>query len=265
MITANTRLLGVFGNPVSQSLSPLIHNAAIARAGFDAVYLAFKTESANQATESIRAMGMAGANITIHFKVSIINSMDKLHVTARQIGAVNTIVNNKGILTGYNTDASGAIMALKQRTKIKGKHAVVLGAGGAARAVTYGLIQEGAMVTVANRTVSRAKALARHFSCDFVPLARAGSLAADILINTTSVGMGTNKAPIKLRHRYDVVFDIVYKPKTTELLRQAARKGAATIPGLDMLVYQAAESFRLWFGKEPDVRLMKAVAARHSQ
>lgn len=244
----NASLYCVIGDPISHSLSPAIHNAAFAKLGINAIYLAVRVrkEELGQAIAHLKILNVKGINVTIPHKVEIIKYLDKLDETAKAIGAVNTIVNKNGKLIGYNTDAAGALIAIKKKVKnLKGKTAVILGAGGAARAVSFALNKEGAIVRM----------LSRQEIAEELP-----SLIheANILCNCTPAGMheGDSLIPKHLLRKGLVVFDAVYKKGSTKLIRDAEAAGCVTISGEEMLVNQGAIAFELWVGKKPNVGIM---------
>lgn len=264
-ITASTKLCAIIGNPIGHSLSPLVHNAAFEHLGLDYVFVAFRVERLQEAVKGIAALGLQGVSVTIPHKVEVIDYLDEVEPVARRIGAVNTIVNRDGKLIGYNTDWSGAMRALKEKIELEGKTAVVLGAGGAARAIAYGLSEMGADPVILNRTVSRAEALASGLKCRFGGIELIEKLSFDLVINATSVGMAphADRTPLKkeaLKHA--LVFDTVYNPLRTRLIREAEENGCVTISGLEMFVNQAAMQFELWTGLKPPLELMRETALR---
>jgi shikimate dehydrogenase len=279
-ITGKTRVVGVFGDPVRHSLSPVIQNAAFAALGLDFVYVPFhvKTEGLKAAVEGIRAMNMAGVNVTIPHKEGVLEHLDELDPHARVIGAVNTIVHNRdNRLVGYNTDGLGYLKSLKEETGLtpEDKNVLVAGAGGAARSILFSVLSGGAKkVVVMNRTVERAASLADEFAEIFpdakleaVSLERAAAQkhapGADLLVNTTSLGMeGKNELdfPVEKLAAGAVVSDIVYSPLETGLLKNATARGLKTHNGLSMLVAQGAVGFELWTGSKAPVEEMKAAA-----
>lgn len=266
MINAGTDLYCIFGSPVGHSKSPLIHNTLFAHYNINAAYLAFEIQNIKEGIDAVRSLGIKGASITIPFKESIIPYVDDIAEDARQMGAVNTIVNQNGRLYGYNTDCMGAITPLKS-IGIKGKKIAVIGAGGAAMAVVYGVLKSGGTPFVINRTVDKAKAMATRFNCEYVALAQLQempSLSADIIINTTSVGMvpDTEYSPLpeRLLSPHMVVMDVVYTPLQTRLLKQAVKKGCQIVDGLAMFLHQGAAQFELWTGISPDMTIMRQTA-----
>ena len=256
-----TELFGVFGDPVAHSLSPAMHNRAFAFTGYNGVYLPFRVEHIEPAVAAVRTLGIRGVSVTLPHKVAVMEHLDRLHPLAERIGAVNTIVNMDGVLGGYNTDCFGAVSALKHHTEIKGKEVAIIGAGGAARAIGWGVKDAGGNVMVVNRSVEKGEQLAGDLSATFVPLEKAGELTADILVNTTPVGMHphTDEIPVPagLFRRGVVVMDIVYTPLKTEFLKQARASGGKIIDGLTMFVLQGARQFELWTGLEAPVDAMR--------
>jgi shikimate dehydrogenase len=254
-ISATTATCGIVLHPAGHTRSPAMHNAAFAALGIDAVYTVFDVapEQLGAAISGARALGIRQLAVSIPHKQAVIEHLDEIDDTAQRIGAVNTVTLRAGKLIGSNTDWLGAVRALECEGPLEGRRAVVLGAGGAARAVTYGLLERGARVTVLNRTEQRARQLAEELGAE----ASGGldSLARhprDVLVNTTSVGLSTDESPVAADvHTADcVVMDAVYKPEQTALLRHAQAAGARTIGGKWMLVHQAAEQIRLWTGKD---------------
>ncbi|MBW1788120.1 MAG: shikimate dehydrogenase [Deltaproteobacteria bacterium] len=266
VIDHQTRLFGVMGNPIGHTLSPVMHNAAFAETGVNAVYLAFETTDAEGCLQGIRSFGMKGMSVTIPHKSSVIPHLDAVDETAKRIGAVNTIVNREGRLYGFNTDAIGALKALEDRMDLPGKTGLIIGAGGAARAIGFALKQKGVHVTIANRSTERGAHLARFLGCAFSPLDGIGGIHPDLLVQTTPVGMHPHidaciVAP-EFLEKGMIVMDIVYNPMETKLLALARSRGCLTISGLDMFINQGAEQFRLWTGLEPPVAVMsRAVEA----
>ena len=277
MISGNTIICGLIGDPVAHSLSPAMHNAAFADSGLDYIYLPFKVSKENlpQAISGVRAFNMRGVNITIPHKVAVIPLLDELDPLAQRIGAVNTIVNDNGKLKGYNTDAAGFLRALAEHGfQPQGKKAVILGAGGAARAIATVLSESAAGITILNRRqeFNWAVDLAAGLSLFSKAEVKAAELndnnlkaaieSADILINATSVGMSPNSeetpVPAELLKPGLVAFDAVYNPIRTKLLSDAAAAGCKIISGVDMLIWQGVLAFELWTGAEAPVSLMKA-------
>lgn len=278
MITANTKMCCLIGDPVDHSLSPLIHNAAYEQLALDFIYLAFNVppQMLSKAINGLRAIGFKGANITMPHKVDVIKLLDEVDIETREIGAVNTIVNSDGSLKGYNTDGSAAVDALKSvGVQLSGIKLAVLGAGGAARAICFAAAQEyPSQLLVVNRGERKAILLAEKIENKFgittkhLPL-RSNLLKrdlaeADVVINATSVGMNpdTEESVIspRLLKRDAVLMDIVYNPLETRLLTEAKHLGLRTVNGLHMLVNQAAKAFEMWTGMKPPSKLMMARA-----
>lgn len=271
-----TRLAGIFGYPLSHSLSPAIQQAALDYHNIDAVYHAWQTPPEELASEvaKLRGDNYLGANVTIPHKEQVMQHLDRIDQMATEIGAVNTLVKEDDALVGYNTDAYGFIKSLKDGSGIepKGKRALLLGAGGAARAAAYALAKEGvAQLTIANRTLSRAETLADDIR-DILPGVRAigtggpelkeAATNADIIANSTSMGMRHSEGEGQTLllaidiPRSAVVYDMVYNPGETPLLAEARRAGAIPVGGLSMLIHQGAAAFQRWTGKEAPVDVM---------
>lgn len=248
-------IYAVFGNPVAHSLSPLMHQDALSRLSLKAQYVPFCVQDLFQAVQGIRGMDIRGVSITLPFKTEVMKYLDEIEESALQIGAVNTIWNHQGRLKGYNTDWLGFVLSLKEVMAIKGRRFAVLGAGGAARAVLYGLIQEGGIPILLNRTLSKAQALAHEFCCFFEPWSGMDGLEAYCLINTTSLGLApqseTSPCPKKFLPNFEWVVDIIYIPLETRLLREAREAGCKTLSGLGMFVHQGAEQLRIWTAMDP--------------
>lgn len=274
MISGRTRIFGVIGDPVEHVMAPAINNAAFRKLGLDFLQVPFrvKKEDLGKAIEGMRALNIRGINVTIPHKVAVMPFLNELDPLAERIGAVNTIANDGGVLTGYNTDAPGFLQALLgEGIEPKGRNVVILGAGGASRAVSFILAERGSNVVILNRTLERAKELAdvvsgalrkeiRALKLDRENLARELG-GAHILVNTTSVGMSPNinETPVSadLLKSKLVVFDIVINPIKTRLLGEAEVAGAQTIRGVDMLVWQGVVAFEIWTGLKAPYELMK--------
>ncbi len=263
MIGAHRKIYVLLGNPVGHSLSPLMHATAFREMGVHALYIPFCADNAEEAVRDIQTLGIEGASVTLPFKTSIMPHLDEVDESARRIGAVNTIVRRQGRLVGYNTDWIGLVRSLGGSTDIRDSRFAILGAGGAGRAAVFGILQEGGMPLVVNRTPEKGRALAREFGCRFHPFPDMATLKADGLIQTTPVGMwpDTEATPAAREHlgRFKLVMDIIYNPLRTRLLREAAEAGCAVVDGLEMFVRQGAEQIRLWTGREPPVGLMRKV------
>ena len=237
---STTSLYGVFGNPVLHSLSPLMHNHAFSTAGYNGVYLSFQVNDIAAAVAAVRTLGIKGASVTIPHKVTVMNYLDEVDEHAARIGAVNTVVNREGVLYGTNTDSLGALKALSEKTIVNGADVVIIGSGGAARAIGYGVVTTGGRVTIVNRNVRKGEYLARDLGADFLPLSDLNRIDGRILINTTPVGMTpqTDATPVdrKLLEPGLLVMDIVYNPLKTLLLQNAEAMGCQTIDGVAMFV-----------------------------
>lgn len=274
IISGKTKLCGIIGDPIEHTLSPIMHNAAFRKLGIDYIYVPFKVkkEDLGKAIEGMRALNIKGLNVTIPHKIDVIRFLDELDPLAEKIGAVNTIVNNDGILKGYNTDALGFRQALSERgIKLKGKEVAVLGAGGASRAISFILLEDGANITILNRTLDRAKECANRIAQIYGKEIKVLELNSenlkrtiemvDILVNATSVGMSPNidetLVNASLISSSLIVFDVVYNPVNTKLLMEAKKAGAQVISGLEMFVWQGAFAFEKWTGIKAPVELMR--------
>ena len=279
LISGTTKICGVIGDPIEHTMSPVMHNAVFKEMGMDYVYVAFqvKKEGLGEAIRGMRGLNIRGLNVTIPHKVAIIPLLDRLDHLAELIGAVNTVVNDSGVLTGYNTDAEGFLRALLERgIEPGGKNVVILGAGGASRAISFILAERGSSLVILNRTLDKARECAsrigevfqkgvKALEFDSENLAKALT-EADILVNTTSVGMypDTSETPVSsdLLRPGLIVVDIVYNPIKTRLLEETEAAGARTISGIDMFVWQGALAFEKWTGLKAPVKLMKEEAIK---
>ncbi len=280
-ITGRTQLCGVIGDPISHTMSPAMHNAAFEHMGLDFCYVPFlvRKEELPQAVAGMRAFNMRGLNVTMPHKVAIISLLDEIDDLARKIGAVNTVVNNDGVLRGYNFDAAGFIKALTENgVEPEGKMVTIMGAGGAGRSVAFALAERGVRMVVLNRRqeLDWAEGLASNLTENYHYEVKALELTdsnlagvlkeTDILVNTTSVGMtpDINETPVPAGHLKSslVVFDAVYHPVKTRLLREAEQAGARVISGLEMLVWQGTLGFELWTGVEAPAELMREEVIR---
>ena len=276
-INAHTQFCGVIGNPVEHSLSPAIHNAAFQKLGLNFVYLAFPVEAIGDALKGLRALGnFRGASVTIPHKVAAVPFLDTIEPTARHIGAINTIVATGGTLTGYNTDATGALRALREgAVALKGRQVVMLGSGGAARAIAFALGAEAELdrLTVLGIDDQERTALARDIesktgitvqeSCLDERTLQTVLPDTHVLIHCTPMGMSPNvhatAVPAALLHAGLTVMDIVYNPRDTRLLQDAKKAGCRTIPGLEMFLHQAAAQFELWTNQIAPSDIMRSV------
>jgi shikimate dehydrogenase len=280
-ITAQTQLCGLLGNPVDHSLSPAIHNAAFQKLGLNFAYLAFPVEDLENAIRGIRALGhIRGFSVTIPHKVSIMPLLDSIETTAKHIGSVNTIIKDRGMLVGSNTDASGALQALRQGgVDLSGKRVVLLGSGGAARAIAFGLCVEGTIehLTLLGIDDKERSSLATDLQTrtgtaitdhPLNPSALGSALAdAHLLIHATPIGMHPkiehSCLPKELLHPGLTVMDIVYNPLNTRLLQDAQNAGCRTIQGIEMFLHQAVGQFELWTGESAPIEVMRNVLTSH--
>ena len=258
---ANTALCGIVLHPAGHTRSPAMHNAAFRALGIDAVYLSFDVppEALAAAVAGMRALGIRQLAVSLPHKEAVLAHLDEIDETARRIGAVNTVTLRDGHLVGSNTDWLGAVRALEHETKLADARAVVLGAGGTARAVVFGLLERGSRVTVLNRTPERASDLAGELGAQAAGgLDELSSTPHDVLVNTTSVGLRGDASPVDTAaiSPEAVVMDAVYDPEQTRLLRDAAARGARTVTGKWMLVHQAAEQIALWTGRRAPLEVM---------
>ncbi len=276
-INAQTQFCGVIGNPVEHSLSPAIHNAAFQKLGLNFVYLAFRVEAIGDAIKGLRALGnFRGASVTIPHKVAAVPLLDSIEPTARHIGAINTIVAAGGTLTGYNTDAIGALRALREgAVALKGRQVAIIGSGGAARAIAFALGTEAGIdrLTILGIDDRERSALAQDLQSKTGVTVQELPLDKDtlqkvlpdthVLIHCTPMGMSPNvhgtPAPATLLHAGLTVMDIVYNPRDTQLLKDAKAAGCRVIPGLEMFLHQAVAQFELWTNQAAPVDVMRAV------
>ncbi len=260
ILDQHTELYGVVGYPLGHSLSPIMHNTAFSASGLNAAYLAFETRDIDGCLKGMKALGIRGISVTLPHKSAVIPLLDEVDDLAKRIGAVNTIVNDDGRLIGYNTDAIGALKALEEKIELSGKTCLIIGAGGAARAIGFILRENGVDLKVANRSTERGKSLVLSLSCPFIPLDELEKATADLLIHTTPVGMSPRKdrclVPEHILKKGMVVMDIIYNPFETKLLAIARARGCTIINGLGMFIQQGAEQFRLWTGLEAPINAM---------
>jgi shikimate dehydrogenase len=261
-VTAATQLCGIVLHPAAHTRSPAMHNAAYAALGIDAIYAAFDVPAAQlrDAIAGMRGLGIRQLSVSIPHKRSVLEFVDDVDATAARIGAANTVVRRDDRLVASNTDWIGAVRALERERPLAGARAVVLGAGGTARAVVHGLRESGATVHVLNRTAQRAEALARELGAEGAgPLDALARIRHDVVVNTTSVGMGRDESPVPASalDRGAVVLDAVYAPERTRLLRDAEARGARAVSGRWMLVHQAVAQLEAWAGP-----IDRALAAR---
>lgn len=261
----------IIGDPVHHSLSPAMQNAAFNALGLNSTYIAFRVTAGElkASIQSLRAINIAGFNVTIPHKVAVMKYLDELDATAKKAGAVNTVNNIEGVLKGYNTDIHGFIEPLRRRKiDLSGMAVLLLGAGGAARAVIVALSeQEGvAKVVIANRDQKKAAELAKAgealgLKCELMPfdLVMTASVEADMIVNATSIGLGNEPSPVDSDHikKGTIVYDIVYRPVVTDLIEQAKFAQASVVYGYEMLLEQGAKAFEIWTGLEAPRDAMK--------
>lgn len=261
-INSKTTLCCVIGNPIEHSLSPAMHNTGYQSLGLNYAYVAFRVENVKDAISGIRGLGIRGVSVTIPHKISVMPYLDKIDQIAKDIGAVNTILNDGGRLAGYNTDCEGAIRALKEVTDLKNKKVIILGAGGASRAIVFGLKKEDAKILILSRNITSAEKLATEAGVNFGDLDSLTKIKnSDILINATPVGMHPNTdnslVPKEYLHKNLVVFDVVYNPKETKLIKDAKKKQCKIAYGYKMLLYQAVTQFELFTKTPAPVKIME--------
>lgn len=275
-VRGSSKVIGVFGHPVEHSLSPAMHNAALATLNLPFIYVPFavRPDALATAIRSLPALGIVGVNLTIPHKEAVLSYLDETTSLAQQIGAVNTVHCVEGKLIGDNTDGFGFYEPLRERgVAVAGKSVVVLGAGGAARAVAFQLAQEGAKIILTNRTSERAERLAEAVHAYYPGAVQTLLLddedalgtaisCAELLVQTTRIGMypyGDALPPVPLNalHPNLLVYDLVYNPVETMLLREARQRRCRVLAGVKMLVYQGAAAFRLWTGVWPPTEIME--------
>jgi shikimate dehydrogenase len=280
-LSGKTKVCAIIGDPVDHTLSPPMHNAAFQALGLDYVYVPFRVtkEGLKAAVAGLKALNVRGFNITMPHKVTIIPMLDRLDPTAEKIGAVNTVVNEAGLICGYNTDGPGALQALIENgADPKGKKVVVVGAGGASRAISYVLASHGAELTILNRTLELdwAHTIARLIKDNLGAEAKVLELGkaqlksaltdASILVNATSAGMepDADKTPVpaEVLRSGLTVFDVIYSPVKTRLLSEAESAGCRTIGGVELLVWQGILCFEKWTGRKAPLEVMRRTALK---
>ena len=278
VITGKTLVCGIIGDPVEHSLSPVIHNAAFEELNIDCVYIPFRvlTQSLGVAVCGLQSLRVLGFNVTVPHKVEVIKHLHSLSALARRIGAVNTVLNAKEGLIGYNTDALGATEALRQSgVHLNDSAFTILGAGGAARAIVFALAKISQRIVVLNRTVEKAQKLRQDVKRKLRKDIEVGPLTekslaktlptTDVLLNATSVGMDDHpkRFPFKQMDLTPAltVFDIVYSLSESELLGKARQSGCKTISGIEMLLHQGAAAFQIWTGRKAPLEVMRNALA----
>ena len=271
-IDSHTELYCIFGRAVKHSLSPRMHNAAFRTTGRNAVYLAFQPESIAHAVDAMRSLKISGASVTMPFKEEVLQYIDEADPLAEKIASVNTLVNTENRIKGFNTDGIGALMALQQQIKsLNRSRVLILGNGGAARAIAWTLLFEGVAITIAGRNIHRVTSLLEDLrrekgevtSILISDISREFIANIDIIINTTPVGMmpDSEQMPIdgELLNARHVVFDIVYQPHMTRLLQTAQKKGCKIIAGAEMLLFQGVKQFEIWTGNRAPIDVMRQI------
>lgn len=274
MITGKTSVFGIIGDPVEHTLSPGMHNAAFEKLGLDYIYVPFhvKAEELEHAINGAFALNIKGLNVTIPHKTEVIKYLDYLDIAAGLIGAVNTIEFGENSAIGHNTDGIGAVRAIEEVNSVKNKKVMILGAGGAARAISFQILLSGAeSLVISNRTIEKASELQNDLVEKLEPDVKVTDLGnelekelkdTDILVNTTPIGMYPNisQKPLvtaNMMHEGLIVNDIVYNPLKTGLIVEAEKAGAETISGVKMLMYQGVEAFKIWTGMEPPIEVFQ--------
>jgi 3-dehydroquinate dehydratase/shikimate dehydrogenase len=259
-------VFGVIGDPIGHSLSPRLHNAGFQAAKIDAAFLPFPVRDLEDFLSAIKPLGVRGFAVTLPHKQTIMRHLDSIDPMAQAIGAVNTVaVSASGKLHGLNTDYVGVLRALEKRMPFQGSRVLIVGAGGAARAVAYALAQAGSLVCVTARRPQQAESLARAVDGQAIARAKVRGQFFDAIVNTTPVGMHPHESasplePVELNTR--LVFDLIYRPQITKLLQLAQRRGIETVSGLDMFVAQGIAQWEIWTGRRAPVVPMLAAVKR---
>lgn len=259
---ASTKTYCIIGDPIHHSLSPAMQNAAFAAKGLNCTYIAFRVpqNELKESIESLRSINIAGFNVTTPHKTEVMRYLDELEATAKKASAVNTVSNIEGIFRGYNTDVYGFIEPLHRRhVDFRGMHVLLIGSGGAARAVVVALAQENAIskLIIANRDIKRGNELAKlgaglGINCEAVPLDRVTDFSptCDLIVNATTLGMNNEPSIVDYEHiqKGSIVYDIVYRPLVTDLIENAKYAQASIVYGYEMLIEQGAKAFEIWTG-----------------
>ncbi len=260
LVSGKTKIYGIIGNPVRHSLSPFMHNAAFEKLEMDCIYVAFRARDASCVVNSLRCFGVLGLSVTAPFKEGIIEYLDEVDESSEKIGAINTIKYDDNKVAGKNTDWIGAIRALEKKVHLVDKKCAVIGAGGTARAVVYGLKRKKAEILIVNRTPEKAEKLAKEFDAFSGPMNSIKDFRPEILINTTPVGMEPDceKSPVpkNVLRSVTVVMDVVYKPRITRLLKEAREAGCEIVEGLEMLLEQGIAQFEWWTARKAPRKCM---------
>ncbi len=260
-----TKVYGIAGDPVSHSMSPWVMNSAFRRENVNAVYLPLHAKTIDDLLKTVKDLPLNGISVTMPYKQAVVEHLDNSDVLTQRTGACNTIVRGKdGGLFGFNTDVYGIVAAIESRVTLQGARVLVLGAGGAARAAVFGLLAKGAEVSILNRTPAKAHALAKQAGAKTVKHSDLAKMSFDVIFNGTPVGMGSDKhSPLEENEINSVwVFDSVYNPIETRLLKLAQAKGCGTISGAEMFVHQAARQFEIWTGKPAPIDGIRQVLLR---
>jgi len=260
-VDGRTQIYGIMGSPVTHSLSPAMHNRAFNEMGLNMIYVPFEVTDVAAALTGFKTLGVRGISVTIPHKQTVIPLLDSIDPVAAAIGAVNTLVISGDRIHGLNTDWLGATRALAQVMELRGRRILLLGAGGSARAIGFGLREAGAEVLLASRTPARGRQLAADLACEWHDLREISGVRAEALINATSVGMAPEATQSPAQgldlSPFRVVMDIVYSPLETRLLREAATVGCRVVNGLEMLLLQGAAQFEIWTGKPAPLAAMR--------
>jgi shikimate dehydrogenase len=263
-VTAATKVFGVVGTDVTRSLSPVLHNRAFEARRIDAVYVPLQAEALDPFIAALPALDLAGFSVTRPYKTEILPHLQEVDEAAALCGSVNTVVVHDGLLQGSTTDGRGLLAPLKRLIDVRGKSVVILGAGGASRAAALAFQRKGARVTILGRDLARARAVAAAVGCGHGPVADAAKFPWDVLINATPLGssefLDQTPLPAGLLRPGSVVFDMVYDPLETRLLREAKAAGCVIVGGLEMLIAQAVAQFETWTGLEAPTEVMKSAA-----
>jgi shikimate dehydrogenase len=275
-IDAVTQVYCIFGSPVKHSLSPVMQNAAFKKSKINALYLAFETDDIKSAIQAMKALKIRGASVTIPHKNEALKYVDYIDPMAQEIGAINTLLNDNGRISGFNTDGYGALQALlRNQIQIKNSKILILGNGGSARAIAFTLINEKAKISIAGRNIVKISPLIKDLkkkdkTIDYVLFSDInGSIINefDVIINTTSVGMtpDANNTPIPehLLQKKHTAFDIVYSPHDTMFLKAGKKKGCKIIHGIEMLINQGAKQFEIWTGEKAPVDVMRKAVKQY--
>ena len=257
------KIYGVIGDPVAKSMGYLVHNRAFAKSGLPHIYVPFHVTNVEKFFQEFKKY-FAGLSVTMPHKESVMRLMGKIEPTAEAIGAVNTVVMENGVWVGHNTDCVGALKALEAHGSLKGKNVLIIGAGGTAKAIGHGVISQGAALTVTyHRDKAKGEKLAADLRCGLVNIRQPGDAKIDILINCSPAGMAPNinetPFPARLLKKETLVFDSVYNPMETRLIKDARSAGCATISGVELFVNQAAAQFELWTGQKAPIEEMREV------